>query len=85
MNTNEHPEKRRYNYPEYDPGNDMNFKWQLLAFFVPLIGLIMSLMSLRTSPSKAFEYVELALFGFGFGVACIYIAIKLQVRYNIYV
>jgi hypothetical protein len=42
--------------------------WQILAFFVPLAGVIMHFNNRNESPNKAKRYIQVAILGFTFRV-----------------
>ena len=42
--------------------------WQILAFFVPIAGMIMFFNNSKESPNKAKRYIQVAGFGLAFAV-----------------
>jgi len=46
---------------------DAGIGWQILAFLIPLAGLIMGFNNRKEFPIKSKRYIQLAAFGFAFG------------------
>ena len=47
---------------------DAGIGWQILAFLMPIAGLIMHFNNRKEFPNKAKRYIQLASWGFAFGV-----------------